>query len=268
MKNNSKYLIGLFSFGIAISLTACQSTPEKKSSGAPAAGALAPVSRMTPERAHQIGREMSEMLVAKEQMLDSDKVSLFINRVGQYTAFHLDTGPKNIKCVGGGEKVLPPNGFRFAIVHSTEKETIAMPGGFIFISDGLLSELKSEDQLAGILAHEATNVVCQHGMSRMQKIADSVPIDKQAARYERIWKSALPVGFKKAADRGAMLALYNAGYSPADYIDLVEKMGGAEGAERVAAMKKDFAKMQAKGLVETKKSRAARFADFKKMAGV
>ena len=245
-------------------LASCQSKPEKPS----AIGASGPATRMTADRAHQIGREMSEMLVTKEKLLDSDKVSLYANRVGQYAAFHLDTGPKNMKCVGGGEKVLPPNGFRFALVHSTEKETIALPGGFIYISDALLAELTSEDQLAGVFAHEATNVVCQHGMARMQKVADSVPVDKQSPRYERLWKSALPIRFKKVADRGAMMALYNGGYSPSAYIDLVEKMGGADSAERVAAMKKDFAKMQSKGLVDTTKTRAARFADFKRMSGV
>lgn len=247
-------------------LASCQTTPEKISVANGAAGA--PATRMTADRAHQVGRGMSEMLVAKEKMLDSDKVVLFANRVGQYVAFHLDTGPKNMKCVGGGEKVLPPNGFRFAIVHSTDKESIAMPGGFIYISDALLSELTSEDQMAGIFAHEATNVVCQHGMSRMQKIADTVPIDKQEPRMEKLWKSALPIRFKKVADRGAMMALYNAGYSPGAYIEIVEKMGGPESVERVATMKKDFAKMQAKGLVDTMKSRAARFSDFKKMSGV
>ncbi len=264
MKSKFVATLALAGTLMAMALAGCQSKPEKPS----AAGSAAPATRMTADRAHQVGREISEILVSKEKLLDSDKVSLYANRVGQYAAFHLDTGPKNMKCVGGGEKVLPPNGFRFALVHSPEKETVALPGGFIYISDALLAELTSEDQLAGIFAHEATNVVCQHGMARMQKVADTVPVGKQAPRYERLWKSTLPVRFKMVADRGAMMALYNGGYSPAAYIELVEKMGGPDSADRVAAMKKDFAKMQSKGLVDTSKSRAARFADFKRMSGV
>lgn len=266
----SKLMLAVFS--LALVSSACQTTQETPSGeaapAAPAAAPAAPVPKMTADRAHLLGREIAEVLVAKNHLLDSDKVTLFVNRVGQYATHHLDTGPKNIKCVGGPDKIMPLNGFRFGVVHSTEKQTFALPGGFIFISDALLSDMKTEDQLAGVLAHEATNVVCQHGMSRIQKVADSVEKERQAASFEKILKSSLPTRFKKVADRGAMLSLYKAGYFPEDYVQFIEKMGGADSVERVTWMKKDFEKMRQKGVVDTKKSRNARFLDFKKMAGV
>jgi hypothetical protein len=253
--------------------SACQTTQEDpvdaNAGGAPVSATVAaPIPKIPQDRAHLVGREMAEALVSKERLLDSDKVMLFVNRVGQYAAYHLDTGPKNIKCVGGPEKVFPLNGFRFAVFHSLEKQSVALPGGFIFISDALLGDMTTEDQLAGVLAHEVTNVVCQHGMSRIQKVLDSVPKEKHSASFERIWKSRLPARFKKVSDRGALLALYKAGYYPEDYVQFIEKMGGTNSAERVAWMKEDLGKMQAKGVTDTKKSRAARFADFKKMAGI
>lgn len=269
MKTQNAFYVGLLA--MTVSISGCETTqevPTPPPTPSPSGAAVAPAPRMTADRAHLIGREIAEVVVGKSQLLDSDKVSLYVNRVGQYTAFHLDTGPKNMKCVGGGDKIMPLNGFRFAVLHAPEKESIALPGGWIFITDSLLSELKSEDQLAGVLAHEATNVVCQHGMARMQKVADSVPKAGQAAAYDKILKSTLPMPYKKVADRGAMMALYRAGYSPEEYVSLVEKMSGPESADRIARMKKDLAKMQQKGLVDTKKARAARFAEFKKMAGV
>lgn len=254
-------------------VTACETAPKESSESAEVAPPvvsqpLAPLPKLQPDRAHLVGREMADLLVQKEQLLDSDKVSLYVNRVGQYAAYHLDTGPKNLKCIGGGEKIMPMNGFRFGVIHTKAKETIALPGGFIFISDALLADMKTEDQLAGVLAHEAINVVCQHGMSRVQKVLDSVPKDQQAAAYERVWKMGLPIRFKKVADRGAMLALFKAGYFPEDYVQFVEKSGGPDANERATWMKKDLAKMQAKGVVDTKKSRNARFLDFKRMAGL
>ncbi len=270
--SNMKTKLMLAVCALAMISPACETAQENASEEvAPPAAApvrAASVSKMTADRAHLLGREMAEVLVAKDHLLDSDKVTLFVNRVGQYATFHLDTGPKNIKCVGGPDKILPLNGFRFGVVHSAEKQTFALPGGFIFISDALLADITTEDQLAGVLAHEATNVVCQHGMSRIQKVSDSVARENQAAAFEKIWKSSLPVRFKKVADRGALLSLYKAGYFPEDYVQFIEKMDGADAADRVAWMKKDLVKMQQKGVVDTKKSRAARFKDFKKMAGV
>ncbi len=46
----------------------------------------------------------------------------------------------------------------------------ALPGGQVFITDGLLSLLKTDGELAGVLAHETGHVVARHGA---QQIAQS-----------------------------------------------------------------------------------------------
>lgn len=45
----------------------------------------------------------------------------------------------------------------------------ALPGGQIFITAALFNQLKSEDQLAGILGHEIGHVVARHGAQQMAK---------------------------------------------------------------------------------------------------
>lgn len=45
----------------------------------------------------------------------------------------------------------------------------ALPGGQIFITDGLLRRLKTEDQLAGVLGHEAGHVVARHSAEKWPK---------------------------------------------------------------------------------------------------
>lgn len=259
MKNNMMILVGLLALGLAGCQLFSKSQPAEPKSEAVA------TARMTPERAKIIGREMAEVLATRTQVVEDEQATIYLNRVGQYVALHMDNGPKNVKCVAGGEKVLPAGGFRFGVIRSKNKQTIALPNGFIFISDALIADLKSEDQLAGLLAHEATNVVCQHGMARMQKAADSVSRDKLATTYAKLWQTNLPLRFKKVGDRGALLALYKAGYYPEDYLQLVEGMGTKEASDRVVLLKKDYAKMQQKGVVDTKKSRQARFVEFQKM---
>ena len=45
----------------------------------------------------------------------------------------------------------------------------ALPGGQVFITAGLLSRLKTEDQLAGVLGHEVGHVVHRHSAQQMAK---------------------------------------------------------------------------------------------------
>ncbi len=45
----------------------------------------------------------------------------------------------------------------------------ALPGGQIFITEGLLDKLKNEDQLAGVLAHEIGHVIARHGAEHLAK---------------------------------------------------------------------------------------------------
>lgn len=52
--------------------------------------------------------------------------------------------------------------FRFKVVASQRVNAFALPGGPIYITQGLLSRLKSDDQLAGVLGHELGHVVLRH----------------------------------------------------------------------------------------------------------
>lgn len=46
----------------------------------------------------------------------------------------------------------------------------ALPGGQIFITEGLLGRLQNEDQLAGVLGHEVGHVVARHSAERLAQM--------------------------------------------------------------------------------------------------
>jgi predicted Zn-dependent protease len=57
--------------------------------------------------------------------------------------------------------------FRFGCVALEEPAAVAIPGGFIFVSAGLLELCTgNEDQLAGLLGHEIGHVVKNHAFER------------------------------------------------------------------------------------------------------
>jgi len=55
-----------------------------------------------------------------------------------------------------------PFRFRFRIIDQGEPYAFATPGGHIYLSRGLLALINSEDELAGILAHEISHVTQRH----------------------------------------------------------------------------------------------------------
>lgn len=59
--------------------------------------------------------------------------------------------------------------FQFKIVDDTSINAMALPGGFVYVTRGILAEMNDEAQLAGILGHEATHVNSRHGAKLMTK---------------------------------------------------------------------------------------------------
>ncbi len=66
--------------------------------------------------------------------------------------------------------VQDPYRFDFHLLRDAETiNAFALPGGQIFITYGLLSKLKSQDQLAGVLWHEVGHVIHRHSAQQMAK---------------------------------------------------------------------------------------------------
>lgn len=249
--------IGLLGFLVTGCETA-QEAPSVLAEDAASAVKSAAKVGLSPEQAGQVGRDMSMALLKKYPLLESETETLYLNNVGQYVAKHLDLGKKNIKCANKKEKVLPAKGFRFATLDTDEKVAMGMPGGYIFVSKGLIATMKTEDELAGVLAREATHVVCQDGVVGAAN-------QWNAGTFEKFFRKKTSRRQGKMADRGALMALYRAGYFPADYVAHMEaNIGTTTTMERVNWLKKDYAKMVKKGVANTQKSRTTRFDEFKK----
>ena len=52
--------------------------------------------------------------------------------------------------------------YHFVALESESINALALPGGYVFITKGMLKKLTTEAQLAAILAHEIVHVVARH----------------------------------------------------------------------------------------------------------
>jgi predicted Zn-dependent protease len=87
-----------------------------------------------------------------EGRIDNRILQNYINNVGQ-----------NISRVSH----MPKLQFRYVAVNHEMVNAMALPGGYIFITKGMLKELDSEAQLAAILAHETAHVTARHSAQAM-----------------------------------------------------------------------------------------------------
>jgi predicted Zn-dependent protease len=66
-------------------------------------------------------------------------------------------------------------GYRFTLLDSTEINAFALPGGYIYITRGLLAYLNSEAELAAVLGHELGHVTARHSV-RQQSAAQAASL--------------------------------------------------------------------------------------------
>jgi predicted Zn-dependent protease len=63
----------------------------------------------------------------------------------------------------------PEIDYHFAILNTEHPNAFATPGGYVFISVGLLRLLKNEAELAGVLGHEIAHITRKHALQTIQR---------------------------------------------------------------------------------------------------
>lgn len=64
--------------------------------------------------------------------------------------------------------------FRFAVVHNSQPNAFALPGGRVVVYSGLLQFVEQPEELAGVLAHEMAHVLQRHSLQ--QHLRDAGPM--------------------------------------------------------------------------------------------
>jgi predicted Zn-dependent protease len=62
-----------------------------------------------------------------------------------------------------------PHPFKFFLVHETQPNAFATPGGNVYVVDSLLYFVKNTEQLAGTLCHEVAHTIHRDGVALMEK---------------------------------------------------------------------------------------------------
>jgi predicted Zn-dependent protease len=70
-----------------------------------------------------------------------------------------------------------PHPFKFFLVHESQPNAFATPGGNVYVVDSLLYFVKNKEELAGTLCHEVSHTIHRDGVTLMEK-------EKRIERHE------------------------------------------------------------------------------------
>lgn len=111
-----------------------------------------------PTEAEEIGmgRNIAAGLLGAVPVSRNVAQERYVNNVGRWLALH------------SGRPDLP---WKFGILETESVNAFATPGGNIFVTRGLVSRIRSESELAGVLAHEIAHVALKHHLNDIRKQA-------------------------------------------------------------------------------------------------
>ncbi len=144
--------------------------------------------------------------------------------------------------------------FRFTVLNTPAVNAFAVPGGYVYVTRGLVALANSEAELAGVLAHEIGHVVARHTAQRYSRAAvaqlgtallgavtGSREIGQLAQIGSELYLSSFSRDQEFEADLLGVRYLLNTGYEPAAqarfleslirHKDLVAKLASEEGRE-------------------------------------
>lgn len=165
-----------------------------------------------------LGEGVAANLLGAAPLVQDEKLQQYVNRLGFWLAAQTER---------------PDLPWHFAVLDTDSVNAFAAPGGYVFVTRGLLLRLHSEAELAGVLAHEISHVLKRHHLVAIQKNAKtglagdllSIAIDNSSSQYSEWKKKAVGVstelyarGLDKEdefeADRMGVVIAARAGYDP------------------------------------------------------
>jgi predicted Zn-dependent protease len=97
------------------------------------------------------GRKAHEAVLAEMGVYDNPKVQAYVNQLGQKLA--RQSHRNQLK-------------WTFTVLDSPDVNAFALPGGYIYVTRGIMAYMDSEADLAGVIGHEIGHVTARHGAQR------------------------------------------------------------------------------------------------------
>lgn len=102
----------------------------------------------------EMGRQGAAEVTAAIGLYTNASLQQYVSRIGQALAVRTER---------------PGLPWQFQVVDDASLNAFALPGGFIFVTRGLLAHMTNEAELASVLGHEAGHVAARHSVQQMSR---------------------------------------------------------------------------------------------------
>ncbi len=193
------------------------------------------INLISEERAIAMGREADEQIVQQFGLYPSDELQSYMQELGSELAARSER---------------PHLPWTFRVLDDPLVNAFALPGGFVYVTRGIMAHLESEAELVGILGHEIGHITARHGVNRLSKqqlagigLGIGMIVSPELRSVGDLAQSGLGLLFLKYSrdderqsdDLGLRYAL-RSGYDPREIpavFDLLQRVSQASGGGRV-----------------------------------
>ncbi|HVR96442.1 MAG TPA: M48 family metalloprotease [Thermoanaerobaculia bacterium] len=136
-----------------------------------------------------MGREADQQIVQSLGLYQDQEMQAYVNQLGQRLA--KDSERPNLP-------------WTFRIVDDPVVNAMALPGGFVYVTRGLMSHLTSEAELVSVIGHEIGHVTGRHSVEQMSKaqlaqigLVAGMVLSPELANYGDLAQTGLSLMFLK-----------------------------------------------------------------------
>jgi len=180
----------------------------------------------SPEQEMILGDLNYQRMAGDTRFIQDDKLLAYVREIGERLVRHL-----------------PPTGlkFQFFIIDIPTANAFNTPGGYVFLSRKLIAFTRTEDELAGVMAHELGHATVHHGAADMSQlfkkilsvtslgdrkdITDKYNLLLERERTKMVSRSSDHESDQQLeADRIGLFAMVAAGYDPNAFSEFFSRL--------------------------------------------
>ena len=174
----------------------------------------------------QIGQQLSAMLLGSKPLLPDLVMQRYVNQLGRWISL---------------QSARPNLPWTFSVLDDPGFNAFAAPGGYIFVTKGLIDRVADESELAGILAHEIVHVTSRHHLIALNKAARAGLLTQAISSQLRndvgglvsgqllalgrnMYTKGLDQGDELEADRSGVVLAARAGFDPYGLVAVLQQL--------------------------------------------
>lgn len=178
----------------------------------------------------EMGRQLAAVLLGAKPLHRDVALQRYVNRLGRWISLQSDR---------------PNLPWTFAVLDDAGYNAFAAPGGYVFVTKGLVDSVADESELAGILAHEIHHVVAKHHLAAMRKSAQTGLLTRAIASQlgnnaqgalsaqllalgREVYSKGLDQGDEFDADRSGVALAARAGFDPYGLVAVLQQLRTAK----------------------------------------